>query len=74
GSEHRPSVHREAANTAYRPDATACAAAMMRLVADPTLQRTLRDGARRWAERRTWEHELDRLDTSYREVLRRSAR
>jgi len=47
---------------------------MMRLVADPTLQRALRDGARRWAERRTWEHELDRLDTSYREVLRRSAR
>lgn len=55
-------------------DADACATAMMRLVADPTLQRTLRDGARRWAQRRTWEHELDRLDTSYREVLGRSAR
>lgn len=55
-------------------DADACAAAMLRLVADPSLQRRLRDGARRWAERRTWEHELDRLDTSYREVLGRPAR
>ncbi|MCC6989281.1 MAG: glycosyltransferase family 1 protein [Acidobacteria bacterium] len=55
-------------------DAAACAAAMLRLVGDETLQRTLRDGARRWSQRRTWEHELDRLDTSYREVLSRSAR
>lgn len=55
-------------------DAAACAAAMQRLVGDEALQRTLRDGARRWSERRTWEHELDRLDTSYREVLSRSAR
>jgi glycosyltransferase involved in cell wall biosynthesis len=55
-------------------DAAACAAAMQRLVGDEVLQRTLRDGARRWSERRTWEHELDRLDTSYREVLSRSAR
>lgn len=55
-------------------DAEACAAAMQRLVADRTLQLALRDGARRWAERRTWEQEMDRLDASYHEVLSRSGR
>lgn len=52
-------------------DATACASAMMRLVADRELQQQLREGARATAERRTWNHELDRLDASYREVLSR---
>lgn len=51
-------------------DAVACAAAMTRLVADRPLQQRLRDGARAWAERRTWAMELDRLDASYRELLR----
>jgi phosphatidylinositol alpha 1,6-mannosyltransferase len=54
-------------------DAKACAAAMRRLVEDRTLLLRLRDGARRSAEQRTWEHEMDRLDASYREVLSRSA-
>jgi phosphatidylinositol alpha 1,6-mannosyltransferase len=51
-------------------DAEACANAMRRLVEDRALQQTLGDGARRWAERRTWAMELDRLDASYRELLR----
>lgn len=51
-------------------DAAACADAMRRLAQDRALQQTLRDGARRWAERRTWAMELDRLDASYRELLR----
>ncbi len=51
-------------------DVEACATAMERLVADRALQQRLRDGARRWAERRTWAMELDRLDASYRELLR----
>jgi hypothetical protein len=55
-------------------DPAACAAAMQRLVADRALQLTLRAGARAWSERRTWEHELDRLDASYREVLSRAGR
>jgi glycosyltransferase involved in cell wall biosynthesis len=49
----------------------ACADAMLRLVADRALQQRLRDGARRTVEQRTWEHEMDRLDASYREVLSR---
>lgn len=52
-------------------DAKACAAAMLRLVEDQALHRTLCEGARKWSERRTWEHEMDRLDASYREVLSR---
>jgi phosphatidylinositol alpha 1,6-mannosyltransferase len=52
----------------------ACADAMLRLVADRDLQQKLRDGARRTVEQRTWEHEMDRLDASYREVLSRRGR
>jgi phosphatidylinositol alpha 1,6-mannosyltransferase len=60
---------------AYRAmDAHACAAAMRRLVDDRALHLKLREGARATAERRTWEHEMDRLDASYREVLSRRAR
>lgn len=60
---------------AYPPlDAAACAAAMRRLVEDRDLLVRLRAGARRTAERRTWEHEMDRLDASYREVLARVSR
>lgn len=55
-------------------DVEACASAMERLVTDRGLQQRLRDGARRWAERRTWAMELDRLDASYRELLRPPAR
>lgn len=55
-------------------DVDACVAAMRRLVADRALQVRLREGARATAERRTWEHEMDRLDQSYREVLSRRAR
>lgn len=54
-------------------DARACATAMLRLVEDRALQQRLRDGARSWAERRTWAMELDRLDASYRELLRPAA-
>lgn len=52
-------------------DVAACTAAMRRLYDDRGLVLRLREGARRTAERRTWEHELDRLDLSYREVLSR---
>jgi glycosyltransferase involved in cell wall biosynthesis len=55
-------------------DVSACTAAMRRLVEDRALAQTLRDGARATAERRTWEHEMDRLDASYREVLSRPGR
>lgn len=55
-------------------DVAACTAAMRRLVEDRPLAQRLRDGARATAERRTWEHEMDRLDASYREVLSRRAR
>lgn len=54
-------------------NARACADAMRRLVADRELQQRLRDGARRTVEQRTWEHEMDRLDASYHEVLSRRA-
>lgn len=55
-------------------NARACADAMLRLVADRDLQQRLRDGARHTVEQRTWEHEMDRLDASYREVLSRRER
>jgi phosphatidylinositol alpha 1,6-mannosyltransferase len=50
-------------------DATAMAAAMVALATDPALRRRLSEGARRTAEALSWDHELDRLDASYREVL-----
>lgn len=50
-------------------DVPACATAMRRLMSDSALVERLRAGARAWAERRSWETELDRLDASYREVL-----
>ncbi len=56
---------------AYPPaDAGALAAAMVALAKDPARARALAAGARRTAEALTWEHELDRLDVSYREVTR----
>lgn len=55
-------------------DVDACVAAMRRLVQDRELLLSLRSGARATAERRTWEHEMDRLDASYREVLTRRGR
>lgn len=55
-------------------DVDACVAAMRRLVEDRDLLLRLRGGARATAERRTWEHEMDRLDLSYREVLSRRER
>ncbi len=54
-------------------DRRACADAMLRLYHDRALQQRLRDGARRTVETRNWEHEMDRLDVSYREVLSRRA-
>ena len=55
---------------AYPPrDAEAMAAAMVSLATDPDRTRRLSDGARRTAEALSWDHELDRLDASYREVL-----
>lgn len=68
-------LRHEVNGLAYPPlDASACAAAMRRLVEDRPLLLKLREGARATAERRTWEQELDRLDASYREVLTRSGR
>jgi phosphatidylinositol alpha 1,6-mannosyltransferase len=49
-------------------DAEAFARAMSRLVEDRDLAARLSEGARRTAEGRTWDGELDRLDASYREV------
>jgi len=54
-------------------DVVGCAAAMVRLASDRDLTRRLGAGARRTAEERSWEMELDRLDESYREVCERSA-
>lgn len=68
-------LRHEANGIAYTAmDARACADAMLRLVADRALQQRLREGARRTAEQRTWEHEMDRLDASYRDVLTRRGR
>jgi phosphatidylinositol alpha 1,6-mannosyltransferase len=54
----------------YPPsDATAMASAMVSLATDPAKRKTLSEGARRTAEALSWDHELDRLDTSYREVI-----
>lgn len=50
-------------------DARAMAAAMTRMITDAALRRRLSRGAREWAMSKSWEHELDRLDVSYREVL-----
>ena len=52
-------------------DAAALAAAMVRVATAPALRRQLADGARRHAERLTWEMEYDRLLASYREVIAR---
>ncbi len=55
---------------AYPPgDVEAMARAIARLAVDGDLCTRLGTGARRTAERLTWERELDRLDASYREVL-----
>lgn len=65
-------LRHEVNGLAYAPgDVAACAEAMLRVHGDPALRLMLRDGARRTAERRTWEQELDQLDASYREVLSR---
>jgi phosphatidylinositol alpha 1,6-mannosyltransferase len=54
---------------AYPPgDIPAMGRAICALVRSPSLARQLGDGARTTAERLSWEHELDRLDASYREV------
>jgi glycosyltransferase involved in cell wall biosynthesis len=49
-------------------DASACAAAMLRLVENRALAGALGAGARRTAESLSWDREADRLDESYREV------
>jgi glycosyltransferase involved in cell wall biosynthesis len=49
-------------------DVGALAQAMVSLTGDYALARRLARGARRSAERLTWDRELDRLDESYREV------
>jgi len=50
-------------------DPRAMAAAMARVVLDGALRQRLAAGARAWAEARSWDAELDRLDASYREAL-----
>ncbi|MEP6729724.1 MAG: glycosyltransferase family 1 protein [bacterium] len=55
---------------AYAPgDARAFSWAMQRIAEDSTLRDRLAVGARRTAEARSWTHELDRLDDSYREII-----
>ena len=51
-------------------DAAAMARAMVLLVNEWEFTRRLARSARRTAEALSWERELDRLDASYREVLR----
>jgi glycosyltransferase involved in cell wall biosynthesis len=51
-------------------DVAAMAQAMARIARDGQLRRRLADGARAWAESKSWDAELDRLDASYREVMR----
>jgi glycosyltransferase involved in cell wall biosynthesis len=53
-------------------DVSAMAAAMAALATDRTLAHRLAAGARATAEALSWDHELDRLDASYREVCARS--
>lgn len=55
-------------------DHEACANAMSRLLQSPTLRTRLAQGARRTAEQRSWDSELDRLDGSYREITARFLR
>jgi glycosyltransferase involved in cell wall biosynthesis len=50
-------------------DARAMADAMIALASNPTRARALALAARATAEALSWDHELDRLDTSYREVV-----
>jgi glycosyltransferase involved in cell wall biosynthesis len=50
-----------------------CAHAIVRLVLEPALRRTLGAHARRPAERLSWDREFLRLDDSYRDVCARSA-
>lgn len=50
-------------------DAGAMSRAMERLVHDGALRHRLARGARAWAEARSWDAELDRLDASYREIV-----
>lgn len=52
-------------------DVAAMSARMVRLVNEPQLYQQLARGARRTAERLSWQHELDRLDVSYHEVIMR---
>jgi phosphatidylinositol alpha 1,6-mannosyltransferase len=55
---------------AFAPrEVAGCASAMLALADDPVLRRRLAAGARRTAEERSWDQELDRLDLAYREVL-----
>jgi glycosyltransferase involved in cell wall biosynthesis len=50
-------------------DAREMAECMARIATDDALRRRLVRGARTWAEEHSWRSELDRLDTSYREVI-----
>ena len=50
-------------------DAADLARHMARIADDVSLRRRLSAGARAWAESRSWDAELDRLDASYREVI-----
>ena len=60
---------------AYPPtDTEEMARAIVRLALDRDMHARLAAGARRTAEALSWDHELDRLDASYREVLAASDR
>ena len=50
-------------------DADAMARCMARIALDPLLRGRLGANALRWARRRSWDAELDRLDASYREIV-----
>ncbi|MCC7134621.1 MAG: glycosyltransferase family 1 protein [Gemmatimonadales bacterium] len=59
---------------AFAPgDGEAMTRFMIELVEHPPFRNALADGARRTAERLSWDRELDRLDRCYREVLAEGA-
>ncbi len=65
--------HEENGLTYPEGDVPAMARAMLSLAGDFAFSRRLARGARRTAERLSWDREMERLDLSYREVCERPA-
>ena len=68
GVARSPASRRERPELSRRATCSAMAHAMVALAGDYGLSRRLARGARRTAERLSWEREMERLDQSYREV------